>query len=79
LYENQKSYFFQIPEAFRSKRNVRLVVFAVLEQLNNGMRRWFKHRDKGFLPKNFTRDTPSINPIEFDLATNPLTIEGDLR
>jgi len=55
------------------------VVFAVLEQLHNGMRRWFKHRDKGFLPKNFTRDTPSINPIEFDLARNPLTIEGDLR
>jgi len=55
------------------------VVFAVLEQLHNGMRRWFKHRDKGLLPKNFTRDTPSINPIEFDLARNPLTIEGDLR
>jgi hypothetical protein len=54
-------------------------VFAVLEQSHNGMRRWFKHRDKGFLPKNFTRDTPSINPIEFNLAENPLTIEGDLR
>jgi hypothetical protein len=43
------------------------------------MRIWFQHRDKGFLPKNFTRNSSSINPIEFDVDESSLTIEGDLK
>jgi hypothetical protein len=43
------------------------------------MRLWFKHRDKGFLPKNFTRDSLSINPIEFDINETNLTNEGDFK
>jgi hypothetical protein len=42
------------------------------------MRIWSKHRDKGFLPKGFTRDSLSVNPIEFDVNKNSLTIEGDM-
>jgi len=43
------------------------------------MRIWSKHRDKGFLPKNFTRNSSSINPIEFDINETTLTNEGDFK
>jgi hypothetical protein len=54
-------------------------VYVVLEKLQNGMRIWSKHRDKSFLPKDFTRDTPSINPFVFNLNETPLSIERDIR
>ena len=43
------------------------------------MRIWFKHRDKGFLPKNFKHDTPSINPINIDISSTYVTPEGDFK
>ncbi|CAF3067375.1 unnamed protein product, partial [Rotaria sp. Silwood2] len=68
-----------IPELFRKKHNLCLAVFVVSEKLQNGMRIWSAHRDKGFLPKNFTRDTRSVNPIEFDINESNLTFEGDFK
>ncbi|CAF3437155.1 unnamed protein product, partial [Rotaria sp. Silwood2] len=68
-----------IPKLFRKKHNLCLAVFVVSEKLENGMRIWSVHRDKGFLPKNFTRHTRSVNPIEFDINESNLTFEGDFK
>jgi hypothetical protein len=56
-----------------------LLVYVVLERLQNGRYFWIKHRDKGFLPNGFTRDTSSINPMVFHLNRNPLTSDGDFK
>ncbi|CAF0875568.1 unnamed protein product [Adineta steineri] len=66
----------RIPSMYR-QLNVKLLVFVVSEDLQNGMHIWYKHCHKGFLPENFTKDTETINPIEFDLSKCNLTNEGD--
>ncbi|CAF1176210.1 unnamed protein product [Rotaria sp. Silwood1] len=69
----------RIPKSFRNKHNICLAIFVVSEKLENGKRTWYKHRDKGFLPKNCTRDSQSVNPIVFDINESNLTLEGDFE
>ena len=54
-------------------------MYVVSERVQNGIRFWIKHRDKGFLPNGFTHDTPSINPMVFRLKPNLLTLDGDFK
>ncbi len=76
-YNRQSKYiFYQIPPKYR-QANVTLLVAVVSEELNNGMRIWYKHCHKGFLPENYGKDTNAINPIEFDLNKYTLTDDGD--
>lgn len=72
--------FSQIPEPYRKDDNYALTVFIVLEKLENQMRIWFKDRDRGFLPKDSTRNTMPVNPIEFNFnTTNSWTTEADFK
>ncbi|CAF4040392.1 unnamed protein product [Rotaria sordida] len=57
--------------------NVTLLVIVVSEKIHNGIRIWYKHSHKGFLPDQYTKDTNPINPIEFNLNTNNITNNGD--
>jgi len=56
---------------------VTLLVAVVSEEINNGMRIWYKHLHKGFLPDGYEKDTQWINPITFDLDKCTLTENGD--
>ncbi|CAF2968803.1 unnamed protein product [Rotaria sp. Silwood2] len=58
--------------------NVTLLIVVVFEEIKNGMRIWYKHPHKGFLPEQYTKNTDPINPIELNLNGNNLTSDGDL-
>ena len=49
------------------------------KRLANGKICWIKHRDKGFLPKDYTSATKPVNQISFPLADIPLSQEGDFE
>jgi len=50
---------------------------VVSEKSQPGRRLWYKHRDKGFLPKSYTNATQPVNPISFALTKDDLIEEGD--
>jgi hypothetical protein len=49
---------------------------VVSEQIIDGMRVWYKHPHKGFLPEKYEKHTQPINPIEFDLNKCTLAEKG---
>jgi hypothetical protein len=59
--------------------NATLLVMVVLERLVDGMRIWYKHPHKGFLPENYTKDSQMINPISYDLNNCRLSENGDMQ
>ncbi|CAF1928303.1 unnamed protein product [Rotaria magnacalcarata] len=67
-----------IPTIFRKNSNATLVIFVVMEKLNNGRRSWVKDRNRGFLPKGFTRSTKPTNPIEIHTIQTCLKYYGEL-
>ena len=58
--------------------NATLLVMVVSERLDDGMRIWYKHPHKGFLPENYTKDSQMINPISYDLNDFHLSENGDI-
>ena len=68
-----------IPDIYRGKNNIKLVVYVVFEELKQGKRFLYKHNDKGFLPENFNQQTKPLNPIEFDINTQTLWPNGDME
>ncbi|CAF4371771.1 unnamed protein product, partial [Rotaria magnacalcarata] len=57
--------------------NVKLMVVVVFEKIEGGMRVWYRHSNKGFLPDQYTKDTDSMNPIYLDLNETNVTKDGD--
>jgi hypothetical protein len=53
-------------------------VAVVTEELNNGMRIWYKYPHKGFLPEGYEKNTQSINPITFNMNQYSFTEDGDV-
>ncbi|CAF3313157.1 unnamed protein product [Rotaria socialis] len=68
----------RIPKIYRKNPNATLDIFVVTEKLNNGKRSWVKDRNRGFLPKCFTRHTKPTNPIEFHTLQTCLKDHGEL-
>ena len=53
------------------------MVAVVSEKIDGGMRVWYRHSNKGFLPDQYTKDTDPMNPIYLDLNETNVTRDGD--